>query len=123
MSAAIAAKVGNSSAVRVRLRLAQAWPVVGELGLSGEHRAQLAFLLCNENTDDLSAQFRHAHSPRIGDSFESDHRCSGDMERHSELTAGAIFGRQPRPQDDGTVDGVLASLDIPARLNDNLVTH
>ena len=42
-----------------RLRLAQAGPVVGDLGLSGEQRAQLTFLLCNENTDDLSTQFGH----------------------------------------------------------------
>ena len=105
-----------------RLRLAQAGPVVGDLGLSGEQRAQLAFLLCNENTDDLSAQFRHTHPARIGDAFEPNHRCSGDMKLHSELTTGAILGRQPWPQDDGTVDGVLASLDIPARPSDLVKT-
>jgi hypothetical protein len=44
------------------------------------------------------------------------------MKLHSELTAGAIFGRQPRPHDDGTLDGELASLDIPARLSGNLAT-
>ena len=59
--------------------LAQAGPVLGDLGLSGEQRAQLAFLLCNENTDDLSAQLRHTHPARIGDLCEPHHRCSGDM--------------------------------------------
>ena len=80
-----------------RRRLTQAGSVVGELGLSGEQRAQLAFLLCNENTDDLSAQFRHAHPARIGDAFEPHHRRSGDMKLHSELTAGTVLGRQPCP--------------------------
>ncbi len=105
-----------------RLRLAQARPVVGDLGLSGEQRAQLTFLLCNENTNDLSAQFRHTHPARIGDPFEPNHRCGGDMKLHSELTAGTILGRQPRPQDGGTVAGVLANLGIPARLSDLITT-
>ena len=34
----------------------------------------------------------------------------GDMKLHSELTAGTILGLQPRPQDSGTVYGVLAGL-------------
>lgn len=105
-----------------RLRLAQAGPIVGALGLSGEQRAQLAFLLCNENTDNLSAQFRHTHPACIGDAFEPKHRCRGDMKLHSELTTGTILGGQPWPQDDGTFDGVLASLDIPARLGDLVTT-
>lgn len=45
------------------------------------------------------------------------------MKLHGELTAGAILGRRSRPHDDGTVDGVLGSLDIPAHLNDDLVTE
>jgi hypothetical protein len=105
-----------------RLRLAQAGPVIGDLGLSGEQRTQFAFLLCNENTDDLSAQFRHTHPARIGDAFEADHRCRGDMKLHSELTTGTILRRQPRPQDDGNVDGVLANLAIPNRLSDLVTT-
>jgi hypothetical protein len=44
------------------------------------------------------------------------------MKLHSELSAGPILGRQPRPQDDGTVDGVLARLDIPARPSDLATT-
>ena len=106
----------------MRLGPTQAGPVVGDLGLSREQRAQLAFLLCNENTDDLSAQLRHAYPARIGDAFEPDHRCRGDMKLHSELTAGTILGRQPRTQDDGAVDGELGRLDIPACLSDDLVT-
>ena len=41
------------------------------VGLSGKQRAQLALLLCNENADDLSAQFRHTHPARIGDASVS----------------------------------------------------
>ena len=83
---------------------------------------QVAFLLCDENTDDLPAQFRHTHPARIGDAFEPDHRCRRDMKLHSELTTGTILGRQPRPHDDGTVAGVLAYLAIPARLSDLVTT-
>ncbi len=54
--------------------LMQAGPVGGDLSLSGEQRPQFAFLLCNENTDDLSAQLRHTHPARIGDPFEPLHR-------------------------------------------------
>ena len=79
--------------MRQRLRLAQAGPIVGGLGLSGEQRAQLTFLLCDENTDDLSAHLRHTHPACIGDAFESDQRRSGDMKLHRELTAGTILGR------------------------------
>jgi hypothetical protein len=44
------------------------------------------------------------------------------MKLHSELTTGTIFGRQPWPQDDGIVDGVLANLGIPDRLSDLVTT-
>ena len=35
------------------LGLTQASTVISDLGLGGEQRAELAFLLCNENRDDL----------------------------------------------------------------------
>lgn len=113
---------GSAEKYLAAVGLTQAGPIVGDLGLSREQRTQLAFLLCNENTDDLSAQFRHTHPARIGDAFEPDHRCRGDMELHSKLTAGTILGRQTRTQDDRAVDGILGRLHNPARLSDDLVT-
>jgi hypothetical protein len=44
------------------------------------------------------------------------------MKLHSELTTGTILRRQPRPQDDGNVDGELANLAIPNRLSDLVTT-
>jgi hypothetical protein len=44
------------------------------------------------------------------------------VELHGELTTGTILGRQPWPQDDGAVDGVVAGLDIPARPSDLVTT-
>ena len=65
---------GSAEKYLAAVGLTQAGPIVGDLGLSREQRTQLAFLLCNENADDLSAQFRHTHPARIGDAFESHHR-------------------------------------------------
>ena len=105
-----------------RLRLAQAAPIIGDLGLGKEQRTQLALLLRHKHTDNLPAQFRHAHPTRISDALESDHHRRGDMKLHGELTAGTILGRQPRPQDNGIVHDVLASLDIPPAPLSDLVT-
>lgn len=105
-----------------RLPLPQAGPVVGDLGLGGQQRTQLAFLLGDEDTDDLPADFRHAHPAGIGDALEPDQHRRGDVKLHGELTAGAVLGRRPGPYDNGSVESVLGSLGIPARPIDNSVT-
>lgn len=108
--------------LRRRLRLPQAGPVVGYLSLGGEQRTQLAFLLGDEDTDDLSADFGHAHPAGIGDAFEPDQHRRGDVKLHRELTAGAVLGRRPGPYDNRSIESILSSLGIPARPIDNPVT-